>query len=124
MKFSWLNVASVLMALLSGPPVVISVWFVAALAAETGFVVCNWAERATGTIASAGCATLRSTADFWQTWASTARTTEPYSKIVVRSLITLKALTYAPHGGIIAAPTTSLPERYVDAAVVDECRIL
>jgi GH15 family glucan-1,4-alpha-glucosidase len=54
---------------------------------------------------------LRSTADFWQTWASTARTTEPYSKIVVRSLITLKALTYAPHGGIIAAPTTSLPEQ-------------
>ncbi len=39
MKFSWLNVASVLMALLSGPLVVISVWFVAALAAETGFLV-------------------------------------------------------------------------------------
>src|SRR5580692_4175479 len=54
---------------------------------------------------------LRSTTDFWQKWTSTARTTEPYSKIVVRSLITLKALTYAPHGGIIAAPTTSLPEQ-------------
>jgi len=54
---------------------------------------------------------LRSTADFWQEWASTARATEPYSEIVTRSLITLKALTYAPHGGIIAAPTTSLPER-------------
>jgi GH15 family glucan-1,4-alpha-glucosidase len=54
---------------------------------------------------------LRSTTDFWQKWASTARTTEPYSNIVMRSLITLKALTYAPHGGIIAAPTTSLPEQ-------------
>jgi GH15 family glucan-1,4-alpha-glucosidase len=53
---------------------------------------------------------LRSTADFWQKWASTARTPESYSNIVMRSLITLKALTYAPHGGIIAAPTTSLPE--------------
>jgi GH15 family glucan-1,4-alpha-glucosidase len=54
---------------------------------------------------------LRSTAEFWRAWASIARTTEPYSRIVVRSLITLKALTYAPHGGIIAAPTTSLPEQ-------------
>jgi GH15 family glucan-1,4-alpha-glucosidase len=53
---------------------------------------------------------LRATAAFWQAWASTARAGERYSEIVTRSLITLKALTYAPHGGIIAAPTTSLPE--------------
>ncbi len=50
------------------------------------------------------------TAEFWQTWAAKARTTERHSEILTRSLITLKALTYAPHGGIIAAPTTSLPE--------------
>jgi GH15 family glucan-1,4-alpha-glucosidase len=56
-------------------------------------------------------AALLATAEFWQTWASSARITEGYSEIIIRSLITLKALTYAPHGGIIAAPTTSLPEQ-------------
>ena len=54
---------------------------------------------------------LRTTTHFWQTWAGAARTPEEHSEIVKRSLITLKALTYASHGGIIAAPTTSLPER-------------
>jgi GH15 family glucan-1,4-alpha-glucosidase len=54
---------------------------------------------------------LRGTTHFWQQWAAAARTPKEHSEIVTRSLITLKALTYAPHGGIIAAPTTSLPER-------------
>ena len=56
-------------------------------------------------------ASLRSTKEFWQAWANAGRTPEQHPGIVVRSLITLKALTYAPHGGIIAAPTTSLPEQ-------------
>ena len=55
-------------------------------------------------------AALRSTRRFWQSWASRRRTTEQAERIVARSLITLKALTYAPTGGIVAAPTTSLPE--------------
>jgi GH15 family glucan-1,4-alpha-glucosidase len=54
---------------------------------------------------------LRSTKEFWQSWASRRRSTEHPDGIVTRSLITLKALTYAPTGGIVAAPTTSLPEQ-------------
>jgi len=54
---------------------------------------------------------LQSTEEFWRSWASACRSPEQHAEIVTRSLITLKALTYAPTGGIIAAPTTSLPEQ-------------
>ena len=45
----------------------------------------------------------------WKEWSSRCKYTGHYRDIVIRSLITLKALTYAPTGGICAAPTTSLP---------------
>ncbi|KQX53592.1 MULTISPECIES: glycoside hydrolase family 15 protein [unclassified Streptomyces] len=46
----------------------------------------------------------------WREWAARCTYRGPYRETVLRSLITLKALTYAPTGGIMAAPTTSLPE--------------
>ena len=53
---------------------------------------------------------LAATEDFWREWVAQCTYTGPYREAVVRSLITLKALTYGPTGGIVAAPTTSLPE--------------
>ena len=55
-------------------------------------------------------AALESTDEFWRHWSGKCRITGPYRDAVMRSLITLKALTYAPTGGIVAAVTTSLPE--------------
>jgi GH15 family glucan-1,4-alpha-glucosidase len=53
---------------------------------------------------------LRDTEKYWGTWAKRCRHKGPWAEAVVRSLITLKGLTYAPTGGIVAALTTSLPE--------------
>jgi GH15 family glucan-1,4-alpha-glucosidase len=50
------------------------------------------------------------TRSFWQNWASKCTYQGQYRELVKRSLITLKALTFRPTGGVIAAPTTSLPE--------------
>jgi len=55
-------------------------------------------------------AALAGTESFWQQWSAKCRHTGPYRDAVLRSLITLKALTFAPTGGIVAAVTTSLPE--------------
>jgi GH15 family glucan-1,4-alpha-glucosidase len=54
---------------------------------------------------------LRDTEDFWAEWCSQCTYKGEYRDLVMRSLITLKALTYEPTGGIVAAPTTSLPEK-------------
>jgi GH15 family glucan-1,4-alpha-glucosidase len=55
---------------------------------------------------------LQDTEGFWTSWSSLCNDQGPYRDLVLRSLITLKALTYAPTGGIVAAPTTSLPEKF------------
>jgi GH15 family glucan-1,4-alpha-glucosidase len=54
---------------------------------------------------------LEHTEVFWRQWSGRCPNLGPWTEAVRRSLITLKALTYAPTGGIVAAATTSLPER-------------
>jgi GH15 family glucan-1,4-alpha-glucosidase len=54
---------------------------------------------------------LQDTETFWREWSAKCRPAGQWSEAVRRSLITLKGLTYAPTGGMVAAPTTSLPEQ-------------
>ncbi len=54
---------------------------------------------------------LEDTCSFWREWVGTCSYSGRWSEAVVRSLMVLKALTYGPTGGIVAAPTTSLPEK-------------
>ena len=54
---------------------------------------------------------LAETEAYWREWMAACRYDGPWRDAVVRSLLTLKALTYAPTGGIVASVTTSLPEQ-------------
>jgi GH15 family glucan-1,4-alpha-glucosidase len=54
---------------------------------------------------------LVDTEAFWEAWAAQCSYSGEWREPVMRSLVTLKALTYRPTGGIVAAPTTSLPEQ-------------
>ncbi len=56
-------------------------------------------------------AALKQTEKFWREWSRCCAHEGRWAEAVQRSLITLKALTYAPSGGIVAAATTSLPEQ-------------
>jgi GH15 family glucan-1,4-alpha-glucosidase len=54
---------------------------------------------------------IQATETWWRDWAATCCYDGQYRDAVIRSLITLKAMSYGPSGGIVAAPTTSLPEK-------------
>ena len=56
-------------------------------------------------------ALIAQTAQWWREWVADLHYEGDWRDAVVRSLITLKALTYAPTGGVISAPTTSLPQQ-------------
>lgn len=55
---------------------------------------------------------LKEALSYWNTWGGNCRQDGPYSPMVQRSLLVLRALTHFETGGIVAAPTTSLPEEF------------
>ncbi len=57
------------------------------------------------------CLALEETESYWRAWSNHCAAPTEWSDAVIRSLITLKALTHRPTGGIVAALTTSLPEQ-------------
>jgi len=74
------------------------------------FVLSYGASHLPAPEAFAADAALKDTEKYWQDWTRKGHVRGRWSDAVCRSLITLKALTYGPTGGLVAAPTTSLPE--------------
>jgi len=86
--------------------------FIVATDERVSFVLTHQASHLPTVSSLDPLAALSETANFWRSWLEKCDLTGPYQDAVTRSLITLKAMTFAPTGGLVAAPTTSLPEQF------------
>jgi GH15 family glucan-1,4-alpha-glucosidase len=79
---------------------------------ETCYVALSWAERPPPADGAEAARSLEETSRFWRGWIDGGRFPDhPWREQLQRSALTLKALTYASSGALLAAPTTSLPEQ-------------
>jgi alpha,alpha-trehalase len=80
---------------------------------QSAFVVLSWGDAQVPASQEEASGAMNSTVDFWRDWLSTAKVSDhPWKPYIDRSALTLKALSYAPTGAIMAAATTSLPETW------------
>ena len=80
---------------------------------QSAFVVLSWGDAQVPTSLEEAVAARDATVDFWRDWLATAKVPDhPWKPYIDRSALTLKALSYAPTGAIMAAATTSLPETW------------
>jgi len=78
---------------------------------QSAFMVLSWGDAKAPASRDEAFAALDTTVNFWRDWLSTAAIPDhPWKPYLDRSALTLKALSYAPTGAIMAAGTTSLPE--------------
>jgi alpha,alpha-trehalase len=78
---------------------------------QSAFAVLSWGDAKVPASQEEAFAALDTTVDFWRDWLSSAKVPDhPWKPYIDRSALTLKALSYAPTGAIMAAATTSLPE--------------
>ncbi len=78
---------------------------------QSAFVVLSWGDTNVPANQDEAFSALNTTVDFWRDWLSQAKIPDhPWKPYIDRSALTLKALSYAPTGAIMAAATTSLPE--------------
>jgi GH15 family glucan-1,4-alpha-glucosidase len=80
-------------------------------AGESAFTALSWGGAAIPADQDEAFAALNTTVDYWRDWLSAAKIPDhPWKPYIERSALTLKGLSYAPTGAIMAAATTSLPE--------------